>query len=339
MTLPPLRYEPYDETVGTANVVVDGSPNAGTVLTVSHWPGMPTPPGCAADTSAEMAFRYLDRGADLHDTATVVTNNHFDQDGLAGLYALVAPHHAVLRRRQLEDLAAAGDFAVYADRSSARLSMAVAALGDPSRSPVRDLPDEYADACTLLYRTALELLPGWLDDAESCQSLWGDEDAELEAGLAAVASGAVTIDEDIELDLAVVTLPPAGRSSGHRFVGRRFAGVHPMALHRATHRSTILTIDPADGRHQLVCRYEGWVQFRSRPIRPRVDLRPLADRLTATETGGAVWRATSPADLMPELQTLATGPASSLDPPDLRAAVADHLRQAPPAWDPYAVRP
>ena len=85
-----------------ANVVVDGAPNAGTVLIVSHWPGLPTPAGCAADTSAQMVFRYLDRGADLHGGTDVVTNNHFDQDGLAGAYALVCPDDAVRRRTQLE---------------------------------------------------------------------------------------------------------------------------------------------------------------------------------------------------------------------------------------------
>src|SRR6266508_3049935 len=157
-----LRYESYDHAAGVANVVVDRSPNAGTVLTVSHWPSMAAPPSCEADTSAQMVFRYLDRGADLHDDAAVVTNNHFDQDGLAGVYALVNPEHAVGRRGQLEDLAAAGDFAVFTDRSSARLSMAIAALGDAHRSPLEDLPHDYAELCAVLYRSALELLPAWL---------------------------------------------------------------------------------------------------------------------------------------------------------------------------------
>ena len=330
-----LQYEPYDDVVGAANVVVDGSANAGTVLTISHWPGTPAPPGCEADTSAQMAFLYLGRGADLHGEASVVTNNHFDQDGLVGMYALVNPEDALARRAQLEDLAAAGDFATYTDRSSARLSAAVAALADPARSPLRGLPNDDADLCAVLYRTALELLPGWLKDPDGCRDLWADEDAELEAGLAAVASGAVTIDERRELDLAIVMLPSTTRSSGHRFVGRRFTGIHPMALHGTTDRTTILTIDPA-GRHQMTCRYEGWVQYRSRTIRPRVDLRPLADVLTSAEPDGAVWQASPPSDLTPQLQTKAAGPSSAIDVPTILAAAQDHLRQAPAAWHPYA---
>jgi hypothetical protein len=335
----PVRYVPYAEAAGVPNVVVDGSPNPGTVLVISHWPGLPTPPACAADTSAEMVFRYLDRGADLHDGAGLVTNNHFDQDGLAGIYALVEPEAAVGRRGQLEDLATAGDFAVARDRSSARLSMAVDALADPGRSPLGDLPESYDESCAVLYRAALELLPRWLDDPDSCRSLWQDEDRHLEVGLAAVDAGDVRIDEDIELDLAVVTLPAGSRSSGHRFVGRAFTGIHPMALHGATDRSVVLTIDRDAGRHQLTCRYEGWVQFRSRWIRPRVDLRPLAALLTSAETAGAEWEATGPDDLTPELRTVPAGPPSSLEPSLLVEAATEHLRSAPPAWHPYAAEP
>ena len=95
-----LRYEPYDDTVDRANVVVDGSPNSGTVLCLSHWPGIPVPVGTEADLSAQMAFRYLDLGADHHGDAEVVTNNHLDQDGLVSAFALTQPEQALARRHQ-----------------------------------------------------------------------------------------------------------------------------------------------------------------------------------------------------------------------------------------------
>lgn len=221
------------------------------------------------------------------------------------------------------------------NRSSARLSMAVAALGDPERSPLEALPHDEGGRCAALYRTALELLPGWLDDDERCRSLWAEEDAELDAGMAAISSGAVTVEEDGELDLAVVTMPTGARSGGHRFVGRRFDGIHPMALHAATERVNVLTVDGSGGRHQLACRYEGWVQFRSRPVRPRVDLRPLAEALTAAEPAGTTWLATPPSDLTPQMRPAPSGARSALEPHQLVLAVKDHLRRAPAAWNPY----
>lgn len=332
-----FRFISYDDSVDTPNVVVDGSPNDSTAVVLSHWPGLPTPEGCAADTSAEMVFRYRERGADLHDGAHVVTNNHFDQDGLAGVYSMLHPDEALSRRAQLVGLASAGDFAVAPDRDSARLSMAISALADPDRSPFGRLPTEYPEFCAVLYNEALGLLPKWLRDVQLCRALWADEDAELDAGRRAIDSGLVSIDDDAELDLAVVTLPEAGRSKGHRFVGREYTGIHPMALHQATDRTTILLIDPADGRHRLTCRYEGWVQYRSRQIRPRVDLRSLADMLDDRESNGAHSIAVPPSDLTPEMYTDPDGAASSLDPPTLIDAVSGYLRTADPAWDPYTV--
>jgi hypothetical protein len=336
MSMQPLRFAGYEQSAEVPNVVVDGSPNAGTVLVLSHWPGMPVPTGAEADTSCQMVFRYLDLGGDLHGDARVVTNNHFDQDGLAGIYPFIDPADGVRRRRQLEGLASAGDFGVAPDRTSARISMAVSALAEPDTSPLT-LPDTYDERCVVLYEHALDVLPSWLDDPERCRDLWAEEDAELDAAEAALAAGAVRIEEHPDVDLAVVTLPAHGRSGGHRFAGRRFDGIHPMALHAATDRSVVLVIDPVDGRHRLTCRYEGWVQFRSRAIRPRVDLAPLAGRLTGEEPAGATWTSTPPSDLTPELATEASGPASSLRPDQVVADVVRFLAEAPPAWDPYAV--
>jgi hypothetical protein len=116
----PLRFVPYDVLGGDPNVVVDGSATEGTVLTLSHWPQSAVPPGLEADLSAEMAFAYLGRG-DLHGPAAVVSNNHFHQDGLVSVFALVQPDAALARRGLLVDLAAAGDFATYRDRTAARV--------------------------------------------------------------------------------------------------------------------------------------------------------------------------------------------------------------------------
>lgn len=332
----PLQHSAYEASADVPNVVVDGSPNEGTVLVLSHWPGMPAPPGCEADTSCQMVFRYLDRGADLHGEARVVTNNHFDQDGLAGIYVLVDPEGALRRRSLVEGLALAGDFGVAPDRPAARLSMAVAALSDPDRTPLGVLPEAYGERCTLLYEEGLRLLPGWLDDPESCRELWAEEDAELDAAETLVASGAVRIEEHPEVDLAVVTLPAGHRSAGHRFAHHRFTGIQPIALHAATDRSVLLLVDPADGRHRVTWRYEGWVQFRTRRIRPRVAPAPLAAELDALETGAARWAAGGPGDLSPEAAVDA-GPGSSIDGDQLVRVVARYLAAAPPAWDPYRV--
>ena len=96
----PLSFVPYHELGGRPNVIADGSPTDGTVLCLTHWPGIDSPPDLRADLSAEMAFRYL-RRFDRHDGAAAVSNNHFDQDGLVSVYALAFPEQGLARQRLL----------------------------------------------------------------------------------------------------------------------------------------------------------------------------------------------------------------------------------------------
>jgi hypothetical protein len=309
-----MRYLAYEASRDVPNVVVDGSPNESTVLTLTHWPGFSAPPGLARDLSAEMAFAYLDDPAD-HAPADVVTNNHFDQDGLVAIHALVDPERSLEHRELLIDVAAAGDFATFHDRRAARASMALARLAE------REAPAGYAALADDLYRELLpELLPIALDN-DRFRDLWAEEDARLDASEAAIASGRVTIVERPDLDLAIVTIdenePPR---SGHRFGHAEFDAVHPMALHAATERFRLLVVHGRQYRY--VDRYETWVQYQSRPTLPRIDLRPLADALTAAEHGDVSWHADPPGALTPELRH---DGESTIDPTDLVAHVVRAL--------------
>ena len=73
-------------------------------ITLSHWRRSGTPADLMADTSTAIVFNYLDR-PDLHVPADVVSNNHFDEDGLVGIYALLEPEAAASRRDLLIDVA------------------------------------------------------------------------------------------------------------------------------------------------------------------------------------------------------------------------------------------
>lgn len=341
----PLHFVPYHQLGEAPNVVVDGSPTASTVLTLSHWPGSPTPPEVWADLSAEIALRALDRPA-WFTGVDAVSNNHFDQDGLAAAYALVAPGDALRHSSLLVELAAAGDFATLTGgiggrRDGARLSMAVAAFADEARSPLDRavFAGSYPEQCANLYVEMLDRLPALLADPASCRELWADEDAHLEASLAAIAAGSVRIDELPEIDLAIVTIDDdvSATPLSHRFahvVGRDWtAAVHPMAINSATSMLRILLIHGR--RYRLELRYESWVMLVSRPVMARPDLRPIAEALTELERAGATWRADGPGALTPFL-TLDADAESSLEPAEVRSALVRMLAAAPAAWDPFA---
>ena len=262
-----------------ANVVVDGSANEATVLTLSHWPGATAPPGLARDLSAEMAFAYLDSPCD-HAPAAVVTNNHFDQDGLVSIFALTEPDLALAHRELLIDVAAAGDFGTFQDRRAARASMVI------------------AHWCNLGwgYSEALGMLVALATEPDHYREVWEREDANLSASEAALARGSIVITEHPDIDLAIVDIaddePLIG---GHRFAHQTFEGMHPMALHNATSRFRILVV--AQNRYRFVDRYETWVQFQSRATLPRRNMEKLATAFNQLDA--AHWTAENPNDLAP----------------------------------------
>ena len=312
--------------------MVDGRANAGTVLTLSHWPLAPCPPDLRRDLSAQSALAYLDHQPQ-HGPAEVVTNNHFDQDGLMSVLALVEPDVARARADLMVEVARAGDFAVTASRPAARVSMAIAACADPDRSPLAadTFAGSYEQSCARLHLEVLPQVVGWLDDPDRCRSLWEDEDAQLDADRELMRSGRVGIEEVPDLDLSVVTLPPSATSSGgHRFGGMWSDRVHPLSLHAAIDGFAVLLV--SDGHVELRYRYESWVQYQSRPVRARVDLSGLADELTALEPGGGTWVFDGPAALTPALHPT---DGTELDPADVRRRVEHALRTLPPAFDPY----
>ncbi|HVL89377.1 MAG TPA: DUF6687 family protein [Actinomycetota bacterium] len=262
-----MRYVPYEEMGGEPNIVVDGTGTDGTVLVLSHWRGSGTPETLADDLSTQIAFHYLDR-PEIHVAAEMVSNNHFDEDGLCGIYAIVHPEDAVRRREQLIAVARAGDFGVARDRDVARVSMTLMAFEDEERSP---LPPEtlslpYEQFSGVLYRETLALLPRLLDDIEPWRHLWGDEDAHLSATLKAIHDGTISIEEHPEIDLAIVTVDGFD------------ADPHEMAVNTSTDCFRVLTVGVDEPTFRL--RYETWVDYRSRATMPRPEMKPLAVRLS-----------------------------------------------------------
>jgi hypothetical protein len=330
-----MRYIAYHRLEGEPNVIVDGSPTEGTVLTVTHWPGYPPPEPVAADLSAQMAFRLLERPELLPPAVEAVSNNHFDQDGLVSIFTLVDPAAAIARRSVLEDVAAAGDFAVCRDRDAARVSMLLSAYAAGAVDSFGPLPVEYPEQTAVLYGELLGRLPELVDHVDRFRSLWAEEDDALAASEAAISNGAVTIEEIPDVDLAVVDVPAGAPSGGgHRFGGDWVTGLHPMAVNTATSRLVVAT--RRGRRYDVELRYESWVQLRSRPLRLRRELAPLAARLQEEELADVTWSASPVGGLTPRLTS---GEAeSSIAPDRFVELLAEHLRTARAAWDPYAAR-
>jgi hypothetical protein len=333
----PLRFVAYDDLGDTPNVVVDGAATASTRLTLSHWPGSPTPPEVRDDLSAQIVFHALERPA-WFEGIDVVSNNHFDQDGLAGAYALIDPAAAQARRDLVIDVARAGDFGTFTNRDAARIAMALAAYEDVEHSPLGStrLTGSYTETTAVLYRELLPRFTEMIDHPDRHRALWEREDAHLGESIDAIEHQVVGIDEDVAVDLAVVTVPEdwSARAT-HRFTQQWSEAVHPMAVNNATERLRILLVQ--GHRYRLELRYETWVMFVSHPVLRRPDLGPLAAELSGLERDGARWEADPPGALTPQLRII-DGAESSLPAEQVRARTVGFLAIAPEAWDPFAPR-
>lgn len=314
-----MRYLPYAEASLEPNVVVDGTANERTLITLSHWRRSGTPAELMADTSTAIVFNYLDR-PHLHVPADVVSNNHFDEDGLLGIYALLEPEVAASRRDLLIDVAQAGDFGVYESRRAARIAFALAAHVDPATSPLPralfDQPPPQVEEG--LYRALLDVLPRLLADVDEYRSLWGPEDATLTRTEQLFDDGRITIEELPELDLAVVRGPQGGEW-------------HPMAVHSRTTATRLLLVHGR--RIEFRYRYESWVQMASRRPALRVDLTALAGEMTRQDGADGRWLFEGVEHITPRLYR--DGGPSTLAPEDIRRRLEAALRAGAPAWNPY----
>jgi hypothetical protein len=281
ITLPRLAptadFVPWDDVGDRPNIVVDGPLREGTTLGLSHWPDGGTPSQLAADTSTEIALRYVDQPAGGVEVA-VVTNNHFDEDGLLAAWVVLHRPGPGPRRALAVAAAEAGDFHTWSDPWAARCAIGLMAMAERTTTPfpevIRALNRAGRDPAGGICRALLPRVADLLDDPDRYRRLWAPRWQRVERDLAALDSGEATIEDVPDADLAVIRAP------------RRLAR---MATHPRTDRMRVLTAT-TDGMLRLEHRYETWVHYVSRPLVPRHDLTPLLPDLQRLERGPGVWR-------------------------------------------------
>ncbi len=264
-------------------------------LNLSHWPGNWTPPHLRADTSTEMALKLAtapDRG-ELLRGIEVVTNNHFDTDGLLSVWAVLHPEEALRRSEQLLAAAEAGDFEWMTTDAAVKFDLTVMAFGDARRSPLasefagKSDPEKYQ----LLYDRLLGELPDLFDDLETYRSLWEEEFSFFEESKNEMVTGGTVVWEYPEVHLTVFQ---ATRSLDRRV---RF---------RYAQNWRVLTLAPDGDRwtyeleHQVFTWFDTVTFPESNGI--RVDLQPLAAQFAELETAEGRWRFTGTDDINSRLR-------------------------------------
>ncbi|HEX8458071.1 MAG TPA: DUF6687 family protein [Pyrinomonadaceae bacterium] len=286
-----MRFEYYH--AGLADVPklsVDGLvPNS---IHFSHWQGNRTPASVKADSSTEIALNVVgapDARA-LTGGVELVTNNHFDTDGVLSVWTMLAGARALDLRAPLVAAAEAGDFSANTGAQGIRASLvlqggdgfvpdAVGVASPLARHLAGGVEVDEARA----YALVLPEVERVITRTNYYEHLWHDEWALIERSLESFARGASRVEENAETGLSIVTL--ARELYGARgFSPTRHAAPYTAITEHARGRVYLIIIPLADGwGYRVDYPYHSWAETVVRPSITRPDFAPLVAELDALE--------------------------------------------------------
>lgn len=284
------EFAPIGVVAGQPHIIVDCESIDGTVIALSHWPGSGSPSALKADTSTQIVFNYLDH-PEYQVHCPYVTNNHFDKDGLAGIYTVLHPEQAQQHRRLLTDLAHAGDYRRYTSDAAVKLSFVSNSFESIDRSPFppKNSYQNEDDWDADLYTNVLKITHHLLENPDRYAEYWQQEYAYFEKSREEIAKGNVTIEEHPERDLAIVRfcsdITPLKK---HQLLEYRDYLIHEMAINSITTMNRILYLH--ESHVEFRYRYESWVDYVSYQPQPRLALDPILAILNQQENSGGQWQ-------------------------------------------------
>ena len=268
-------------------------------------PGVTLPPALRADTTTGVVLNLLRSPGDWQklDGVSAVTSASFSGDLLCALWALTDPQGALARAEQIEESARAMEFGVCRSEEAAQIACFIRAY--PEESGITEP--------VLLYSALLPQVARLLDAPREFDLYWIGEYSDVLRANHLLHSGAVQIEDYPELDLTIMQTP---------------LRLHDLTRLTATSGFRLLTIR-SENTYTLEYRRESWVQYCSRRPLPRIDLRPLAQRLNLFERAPGAWCAEPVIEPAPRLfldDGRGIAAPSRIDAETVVAEVLDFLR-------------
>lgn len=290
---------PNDPDLETEHLSVDGMSPQGPNL--SHWPGNRTPRAWKRDLSTGicLAFRQAagaEQAAFLGGVQQVL-NDHYDSDGFGSLLTILKPELAMEREVELLAAAQVGDFQMLASRRGFAVDRSVLGLAHPESPFAPEFAGlDGADLDHARYRWLIQHAEMLLDLPDLFAPLWREELGQVEHEIDEVLRGSPghLVQGDARLGFATVYSPGA---------------LHRMTLNTVAGAWRVLHAQASDGGwlYRYHDRTESWFELVSFHPLPRIDLRPLAQRLNEldpdVESADAPvrWVADPPDQPVPEL--------------------------------------
>ena len=276
-----MRFEFYSEALDDVpKLSVDGT--VSNSIHFSHWLGNETPPQLKADTSTEIALNLVaspDK-KELTKNIDLVTNNHFDTDGMLSVWTVMVGEAATKYRDVLIAAAEAGDFSEYSSADGVRISLAIqgsdqAIPTDDLGSPLaRWLAGEEVNNDARCYELIMPEVENLLTNINEYEPLWRDGWRNIVNALESFDRGESTVSEYAQHKLSLVTLAPEIFSTQGFNPTRHSAPF--TAISKFAHGELYVICISTNGGwfYRIDYPYYSWAET---VVRPMIDRRDLSD--------------------------------------------------------------
>ncbi len=284
-----MRFEYYHAGLDDVpKLSVDGT--VGNAVHFSHWQGNKTPASVKADTSTEIALNLVSapNQDELTQGIDLVTNNHFDTDGVLSVWTVLTGKRSLELREILIAAAEAGDFSEFSGEDAVRASIVIQGSESPveeeSGSPLAGyLAGEAVEDDARAYELVLPKVAHVLEHTSEYEPLWRAPWERIAAALESFAKGTSRVAEDAAGKFSLVTLAPEVFSSGG-FNPTRHAAPYTAISHHARGELFVIAIPSSSGwSYRIDYPYYSWAETIVRPRIKRRDFTELVARLNELE--------------------------------------------------------
>jgi hypothetical protein len=333
-----MRFEFYSEALDkTPKLSVDGT--VSNSIHFSHWEGNATPPEVKADTSTEIALNLVasPNRSVLTNDLELVTNNHFDTDGVLSVWTVLNGERATEFRDVLIAAAEAGDFSEYSSRDGVRVSLAIqgtdqASPNDDTGSPLaRFLAGEEVNDDARAYELVLPEVERLLRNVDDYETLWRDGWKRITDALESFERGTSEVRELPDSKISLITLSPDIFSIGGFDPTRHSAPYTAISQFARGSLFLIATPTTEGWFYRIDYPYYSWAETVERPRIERRDFSKTLSTLNEKEPSQAgSWKKderemTSAVKFLDNRGVLA---ASKLEPDEVAAVLQSSAVQA-----------
>jgi hypothetical protein len=204
-----MRFRQYTADLQNVDkIIVDGN-KCGAGIQLSHWPGNTTPAQFKADLSVEIVLRLLFSPEPcIHRfDFDLVTNDHYDTDGLLAIWALLNPATSLEHVSALQAAAEAGDFYEFTSPKAVQFDLIVRAFESLESSPIAAeiacLPS--AQRWQIVTERLLSEMPGLLYEPQRYRHLWEEDYRKLLEMISTLQRGSIEVREWPAEHLSVIS--------------------------------------------------------------------------------------------------------------------------------------